>query len=257
MIKLLEFELLHGRPEIGNFISTRRGGVSKGNFQSLNLSLKSGDLLEYVIQNRSILAKEIGLQPDHLLFPDQCHTNRVKIVSKEDSHRDLAETDALVTDQAGIGLCILAADCVPVLLFDPVRKVVAAMHAGWKGTVRQIVTTTIGQMKNSFGSDPCNILAGIGPAISQKKYEVGDEVTAQFRTLFNDHPEIIWRNPQTGSDHLDLQEANRILLLESGISTKNIEVMRICTWSNPDLFFSARRDGFNCGRFATGIMLIP
>jgi polyphenol oxidase len=209
-----------------------------------------------VIENRLALAETCSISPLQMLFPDQCHSSRViDIVSTVDPF-DLSNTDGLVTRRKGICLCILAADCVPILLYDPFEQVIAALHAGWRGTYGRIVSRAIERMVKIYGCKPAHILAGIGPSISQQQYEVGNEVSGYFKLLFSDHPEIVKKNPDTGKDHIDLQGANRILLHRAGLKDEHMEVSSLCTFNNPDLFFSARRDGVECGRFATGIMLI-
>lgn len=252
---ILSFQLFNRQKGIRHFISTRKGGVSSGKYASLNLSENVGDNLEQVLENRKRIAIYLGIEVENLLIPDQCHTNNVKVLTDRWNDIDLGNTDALITNQPGICLCILAADCVPVLLYDPVQQVVASVHAGWRGTAGRIISRTAEQMIKQFGTKPGDILAGIGPAISQANFETGDEVAEQFHFLFSDHPEILWKNPETGKIHIDLQAANHILLQRAGLHEENIETIQICTFANPDLFFSARRDGIKCGRFGTGIML--
>jgi polyphenol oxidase len=255
-MEFIKSGLLENIPEIRYFITTRSGGTSIGEYSSLNLSMKVGDDVLSVSENRRRLAETLGLQEQQLFYPDQCHTDRVKEIAKTNLTVDLTSTDGLVTCDKGICLCVLAADCVPILLFDPVQHIVAALHAGWRGTYERIVSRAIEQMARTYTSKPEHILACIGPAISQKNYEVGDEVSAFFNILFSHHPAIIWKNPQTGRDHIDLQGANRILMHTAGLLDEHIEIIDLCTFSNPDILFSARRDGHQCGRFASGIFLI-
>ena len=252
---ILNFHQLSEQEGIRHFISTRKGGVSSGKYASLNLSEKVGDNPERVIENRKRIATYLGIEAKNLLVPDQCHTDNVKVLTGEWREIDLGNTDALITDQPGICLCLLAADCVPVLLFDPVKRVIASAHAGWRGTVGRIVIRTVEQMIKQYRTNPGDVLAGIGPAISQEKFETGDKVAERFQFLFSDHPEILWKNPETEKTHIDLQAANHILLQRIGLLEENIETVQICTFANSGLFFSARRDGIQCGRFGTGIML--
>lgn len=254
--KFLSFKILNEINGLRHFITTRYGGVSFGNYESLNLSLKVNDKPENVIENRKRIASKLGISENNLIFPDQCHTDNVKIIEDDWERMDVSKTDALVTDKSRICLYILTADCVPILLYDQEKKVIASVHAGWRGTVSRIVSRTIDQMIKNYTSYPHDIIAGIGPAISQKYYEVGEDVATQFYFLFGDHPEILWKNPRTEKVHIDLQLANKILLLRSGLIENHIETIRLCTYENSELFFSARRDGIQCGRFGTGIMLI-
>lgn len=253
---LLKFNNLDNESGIEHFITTKFGGSSIAQFSSLNLSFKVGDRKNIVASNRSILAKTLEIPEEKILFPDQCHTNHIKVVEAGTSLQDLPETDALITQTTGLCLCVLTADCVPVLLFDPKEKVVAAIHAGWRGTVGRIVPRTIERMVKSFSSRPENIVAAIGPSISQRNYEVGNEVAEKFHVFFHDKPSIIKKKKEGGKYHIDLKEANKELLLRNGVKDKNLEISEKCTFDMPDLFFSARRDGLQSGRFATGIMLL-
>ena len=255
MIQFLHFKLFDNTAGLVHFITTREGGNSEGLYRSLNLSLNSGDKEENVISNRLKLAGQMMIKPDQMLFPDQCHTAELKCIQRTHKFLDLSETDGLITDQNDLCLCVLAADCVPVLLYDQRKKIIAAVHAGWKGTVKQIVPGAIDKMRWQYGSEPGDILAGVGPAISPERYEVGQEVGSEVKNLFQDSQGIIFHNHESHRDHIDLQEANRKLLLRCGLQRENIEIMRTCTYSNPGLFFSARRDGYHSGRFASGIIL--
>ncbi|MBN1951025.1 MAG: peptidoglycan editing factor PgeF [Bacteroidales bacterium] len=255
MIELLQFRQFESLRGIGHFITTRYGGRSEGTFESLNLSMKAGDDVNRVAENRILLAEEIGLNPRQMHFPDQCHTNHIKIIESRFDIPDLKETDGVITHQKGICLCVLAADCVPILLYDSVKQVVAAVHSGWRGTAGSIIIKAIEQMTGEYGSKPERIMAGIGPAISAPNYEVGGEVVQKLESLFGKNEQVISFNGRAGKAHVDLKEANRLLLLEAGLKPGRIEVMDDCTFSKPEYFFSARRDGYHTGRFAAGIFL--
>ena len=254
-IPLYEFEILQNENQQFHFVTTRNGGISSKNYESLNLSFKVGDLLENVIENRQRLIEVCNLSRAKVYFPDQCHTSRVGLVVENMVDTDLLETDALITNKKNLCIAILAADCVPILFFDPKAQAIGVAHSGWKGTVGRIAARTIELMVKKFGTDPVNLRAGIGPSISQQNYEVGEEVAGQFRTWFSDTPEVFIENKVTGKVHIDLWEANRQLLLRCGVQPEHIEISGLCTYDNQDDFFSARRDGMQCGRFATGIML--
>jgi YfiH family protein len=254
-IPVYEFELLQSETNLLHFVTTRDGGCSTDNYFSLNLSYKVGDSPQNVRYNRLKIERAFHIIYGDMLFPGQCHSNIVAPVHKDTSQDDLHEKDALITDCKNQCISILAADCVPVLLYDPEVKAVAAIHAGWRGTIGRIVDLTVGAMVRLYHASPQNLIACIGPSISQKNYEVGDEVVKQFKFWFDDAPDVFLENPRTGKTHIDLWEANRQLLLRSGVSDKNIEVSSMCTFDLAELFFSARRDGIQCGRFATGIML--
>jgi YfiH family protein len=192
-----------------------------------------------------------------MVFPNQTHSGTVRIIAnsffgldEDERKRFLAQTDAVITNIPEACLAVKTADCVPVLLFDSKRKVVAAVHAGWRGTAQNIVSKTIQCMTEEFGTEPSDLFAGIGPSISPEIYEVGVEVWKQFETTFY--------HPISGKDDkrlLDLWSANFHDLINAGVPAGQIEIARICTLADPVHFFSARRDGAKTGRMATGIML--
>jgi len=257
-LTFLQFANLNHFPELFHFSTTRDGGISTENYSSLNLGFNSGDLHENVIGNRIRLCAALHIMPDQLVFPKQTHTATIKMITAGFFDRDkeaqkdfLNETDAVITDIQGACVAVKTADCVPVLLYDPKRKVVAAVHAGWRGTVQNIVLVTIHKMIKEFGTDPSDLIAGIGPSISPEVYEVGEEVWKQFDTEF-----YLASNPEKADKKLlDLWSANYQQLIKAGVPAEQIEVARTCTLSDPDQFFSARRDGIKTGRMATGIMI--
>lgn len=144
---------------------------------------------------------------------------------------------------------------MPVLLYSPDKKVVAAIHAGWRGTVKRIAQKTAEVMKNVYGCNPSQMFAGIGPSISQKAFEVGEEVVESFAEAKFPMDLLLWRNPATQKGHIDLWEANRLQLVEAGLDTNHIEIAGICTYTDHEDYFSARRLGIKSGRILTGIFL--
>ena len=205
-------------------------------------------------KNRELLAFTFGIDRTNLLFPDQCHTSNVLCVQTKNAK--VTETDALITNIKGIAVGVLAADCVPILFFDKKNNVVAAAHAGWRGTVQKITVNVLQKMKMVYNTSPEDILVGIGPCIQQKNYEVGSEVLLQIekhgsRTFSS----FIQESANIGHAYVDLPGINKQMLLNEGVPEANIEVMKICTYSNSGMFFSARRDGFQTGRFGSVIML--
>jgi hypothetical protein len=249
-----KFKSLAPFSELTHFVSTRHGGVSVGEKAGLNLSFNVGDEVAHVIENRRILAETIGLTSAQFVFPTQTHSSNVKIISTITATENLAETDALVTNVPTICLSVMSADCVPILLFDPVNKVIAAIHAGWRGTVAGIVTKTIEVMTNEFGTKAPQIIACIGPSISEEVYQVGEEVIKAVSDLFGTTEGLIaMKNENSGM--FNLWEANRQLLLKSGVLANQIEVAGICTFKNSDTFFSYRKSP-QTGRFAAGICLL-
>jgi len=204
-------------------------------------------------ENKAKLAEVLDLKTNQMVYPDQTHSNCVAEV-REVPDAVISETDALVTNQAGLCLCVQTADCVPVLLFDPKAKVIAAIHAGWRGTVGGIVEKAISKMTN-YGASAKNIVAAIGPSISPEIYEVGDEVVAAARKSIPNVEITLHKNGE-GKSHFNLWEANRQLLLKSGVQAQNIEVLRACSFSEAEKYYSARRDGVDTGRMVSGIMIL-
>jgi polyphenol oxidase len=253
---IIEFENLSENKQILHVVTTRKGGQIEGNFGAMNLSLAVGDSKENVIENRSKVCAYLNINNDRIFFPQQCHSDNIKVVSNETNIDELKETDALITNVKGLAIAILSADCVPILLFDPIHNAIAAIHAGWRGTIKNIAESAVLAMKKNYQSDPANLIAGIGPSISFEKYEVGEEVASLFRNLFGSNSKIIGADQKKGKTHIDLWEANKQLLIRCGLLSGNIEVAGICTFSHPELFFSARRDGISCGRFGSIIMLV-
>lgn len=251
---VLQFEHFKKYSEICHLVTTRKGGGSVENFESLNLSYKVGDNAEHVDLNRKIVSQLLSIDQQHLHFPDQCHTSTVKILNGNGNF-DLSETDALITSEKGIGIGVLAADCVPVLFFDTKKEIVAAAHAGWRGTVKKIVSEVIKKLDIEFGSRPEDIIAGIGPGISQNHYEVDESVIVEVEKAIN-QPERFYKPSKRNNRYLlNLQDLNLQMLIDCGLHLENIEVLRTCTFENSNLFFSARRDGFNTGRFGAVIAL--
>lgn len=252
-IKILKFSNLQKHENLIHYSSTRMGGSSVDHLTSLNLGYTVKDKTSNVTNNLKLLAQSLQIDKSDFVFPKQTHSANVGIVRS--SIDIFPDTDALITNIPGICISVRTADCVPILLFDPVKKAIAAIHSGWKGTVQKISQKTIELMHDEFGTNPSDLVTGIGPSIGPKVYEVGPEVVEVFNEKFIQNH---FFTPVKNSNKylLDLWEANKEILMESGIFEGKIEVAEICTYSNPELFFSARRDQGKTGRLATGIMLI-
>lgn len=259
---MLGYELFSPYPNIACFITTRRGGCSSGAYGTFNCSPFSGDEAEKVHNNQQKLCHFLPQLPHELIIPFQTHGVEVRIIDKEfieatEQRRGelLDGVDAVVTVEKAYCICVSTADCIPILLYDRKNEVVAAIHAGWRGTVGAIVARTLGVMKEVFDSNGPDILACVGPGISLQSFEVGEEVYDAFRNKGYDMPRISQWNNETGKHHLDLWEANRMQLLEFGIPAEQIQVAGICTYIHHNEFFSARRLGIKSGRILSGIML--
>ncbi|HEX8547473.1 MAG TPA: peptidoglycan editing factor PgeF [Cytophagaceae bacterium] len=248
-ISLYQFANLSPFPEISHYVSGRTADGAVGDF---NLSFKVGDAAE-ARKNRSLLAHNLGIQNDCMLFPDQTHSTNVQVIRNCSNALD-ANIDALITAIPGICINVMSADCVPILLYDPKAKVIAAIHSGWRGTVGKIVTKTLQTMQDHFSSQAKDVIASIGPSICAEVYEVGNEVVdAVTKSFPKFHSKVILA--QDGKPHLDLWQANVLQLQEAGLPLSSIEVAGICTYKSSNHFFSARKESISTGRFAVGICL--
>jgi YfiH family protein len=214
----------------------------------------TGDAPEIFQGNREQLARSLGIRTDQLVFPRQTHTRCVAELSKVPEN-EIKGTDALVTSQPGICLCVQTADCVPVLLFDPVKKAISAIHAGWRGTVKKIAEAAVHKMTSNYGTSPENILAVVGPSIGPGIYEVGNEVVEAALGNIPEVEKTLYKNSK-GKFHFNLWEANRQVLLQCGLKNENIAIAGECSYTENEKYFSARRDGVDTGRMVSGIMLL-
>ncbi len=256
------FQNLSEQGGVDHFVSTRTDGFSLPPYESLNLGFHVGDSTEAVLKNRRRLAADIGISLSDFTFAKQIHSSTVTIVTEQmrrcgatDHDTAVEATDAMITAVPRLCLTVLTADCVPALFFDPQRRVVAAVHAGWRGSVKLIARKTAEILKREFGCKPTDLLVGIGPSIGPCHYEIGPEVISQVKDTFGDTDGYIKGESSDGKGHFNLWEANKRQIMEAGIPAQNIEVAGICTYCHADLFFSVRREKGETGRFGTGIML--
>lgn len=237
--------------------TTRHEGVSRPPYNSLNLGLGTLDSPHNVEGNRSILVRQFGTDLDRLVTVNQVHGDDILVIDEPNpgfSHFLKVDCDGIITNQPGIMIGICVADCIPVLLLDPVRHVAAALHAGWKGTAAGITKKGVEALVKLFDTDSRNILAAVGPGIGPCCYEVDTKVTEAFAKSGQDITEFA-ADKGDGKFTLDLSEANYRQLIRAGIPAANIEVEKLCVSCNRDLFFSYRRDGGDTGRQMGFIML--
>ena len=233
--------------------STRHGGTSRAPWDSCNLSFGVGDDPEAVLENRRRACAALGFGLDDLTVADQVHGAAVVVV--DGTQRGcgarpgaaVAAADALVTATPGVLLGVLLADCVPVLLVDPGKGVVAAAHAGWRGTVAHVAAGTVATMVDTFGCRPEDLLAGIGPSIGPESYEVGPDVIDAATRAYPDTPEVLRRDAR-GRTTFDLWAANAADLRACGVAEHHLEVLGIDTFATTDRWFS-HRAGAPTGRF--------
>jgi polyphenol oxidase len=250
-VPLLTWSIFEGHG-VRAAVTTREGGVSSGRYASLNLGLHVDDDPDDVRVNRERAAKAFGVGLDDLVFAKQVHGREVATVGVA-GQRGI-EADALIAEGPGPVLAIMVADCVPLVLFDPVRQVAAAVHAGWPGTVAGVTTATVERLAEG-GSHPADLLVGIGPSISPERYQVGDDVAEKARQAFGDRADEVIRPDGTGRWLFDLWRANIIQLTQAGVRPEAIELAGLDTGPGTP-FFSHRSEG-PTGRFAALVQLAP
>ncbi len=243
-------------------VTARFGGVSAGDFTSLNAAMHNGDAVENAIENRRILAGALHLAADRFVTAEQVHGDAVYRVTEKDAGRGaysygdaIAETDGLITDVPGIALLMFFADCVPVLFVDSVRKAIGLCHAGWRGTAAKIASKTVRAMRDAFGSRPEDLRAAIAPSIGPCCYEVDGVVEKKIRAAFGDGADGLLQPRGGGKWLLDLWQANAVSLREAGVLPEHIEVSRVCTCCNASVFYSYRAQQGKTGRIAVVLCL--
>ena len=226
-----------------------------------------GELFRYTIAEgvEAFSTERDAKLPYYVVQPHQVHGVVIREVTDPMTTREQLEgVDALITNVPGVAISVRTADCIPVLLYDPVHKAVAAVHAGWRGTVMRISQKVISEMQQRYGTDATDLKAVIGPGIGPESFQVGQEVADEFAKAVFPMEQILKDcgpkastadNPMAGGLHIDLWRANEWLLEQSGVKTQNIQVAGICTYRNNDRFYSARREGIKCGRIINVIKL--
>lgn len=250
-----QFESLARFGDIGEMrhgVFTRLGGVSAGPFAALNVGRSGGDEPGAVAENHRRMCHALDADGASIASGYQVHGAGVALIGPEDKGRTRPATDILLTNQPGIPLVQRFADCVPLVMYDPGRRVLALAHAGWRGTVQGVAREAVRAMAHAFGSQPCDIIAGLGPSIGPCCYEIGPEVAAQARSNFQ-RGERWLRSQAGGAIHLDLWAANRGQLEAVGVG--QVEVAGLCTACHTEEFFSHRAERGLTGRFGVMAML--
>lgn len=256
-VPFLEFPLLRETKMVVHGFTTREGGVSEGIFSSMNLSFTRGDDPARVKENYRRAAAALGVPAEHIVCSDQTHTTNVRHVTMDDRgkgvfrEKDYRDVDGLITDTPGLVLATFFADCVPLFFVDPVRRCIGLSHSGWKGTAARMGARTVEAMTETFGSDPADIRAAIGPSICVDCYEVSEDVIQAFAKNYDQAvmKEICYRK-ENGKYQLNLWEANRHVLLAAGILPEHLAVTDICTCCNPNRLFSHRASQGKRGNLA-------
>jgi len=256
-VEYLQSTLLSDCDFLVNAFCTRRGGASQDEYKSLNMSFREGDEEFRVLQNWDRLATAFAIPMEQFLVVNQVHGDAIFVIKPHGSYfssRDELNYDAIVTTRANLAICIKTADCVPVSVVDKVKKVIAVVHAGWRGSALGISAKVIELMQNQYRSQPQDILVAIGPSIGRCCYEI-DQATADAFRKQNNHELFLQQGKKKDKWMLDLVEANRSQILEAGIPESNIEVAGFCTTCNQDMFFSHRGSGGITGRQINFMMI--
>ncbi|MED0756701.1 peptidoglycan editing factor PgeF [Aneurinibacillus thermoaerophilus] len=251
-------------PQLVAGFSTRNGGVSRREYESLNCGLHVGDTVEHVIQNRRKLVEANGFSFASWTCAEQVHGSNIRVITDDDvgagrmAHSDaIAETDGLLTDKRNVFLASFYADCVPLFFYASKAKaqVIGVAHAGWRGTVARIGPKMVETMRKIWAIGPENIYAAIGPSIGACCYEVNDIVADEIKNVLGAKAFRVLTETREGKYMLNLQETNRILLERAGILPSHIEVSHLCTSCRSDVFYSYRKEKGKTGRMTAFIAL--
>lgn len=258
-LRIYRFSSLASQPGVLHGVTTRLGGVSEAPYRGLNLGFGSGDSHACVEENRRRLASAVGLDPRSFRTVQQVHGTAIAVLHspRKGARGSIRDNDSLATRLSGVTLLVLSADCALILFYDPVSKGIAAVHAGWRGTVAGAAAAAVRCLSQAFGSHPADLLAGIGPAIGPCCYEIDGPVIRAVQSFLPEDADAILIPKTCGKAHLDLWEANRRQLLRAGVPSAAISVAGICTRCRRDEFYSQRAEGAPTGRFGAFIALVP
>lgn len=255
-----QFDLLSGFGSLRHGVTARRGGVSEGPYGELNLGLHVGDDPERVIENRRRACRELGVDFEGCAFAQQVHGDALRMVTRADAgagrtrfEDGIPETDGLVVGEPGVTVAVLVADCVPLILYDPEKRVGGVAHAGWRGTAAGIAGRAVRLLVEECGSRAEALIAGVGPAIGPCCYRVGEEVVGEVTRGFDYGEPVVER--REGSWRCDLAKANAQQLAGEGVPVENIELSEICTSCDSGEFYSQRKVGRPTGRFGIFVSL--
>jgi YfiH family protein len=245
-INVIKPAIFNAFPEVVAAESTRHGGFSPMPFQSLNLGINTDDEPKNIDKNRQHFFEQLGLNSQSYAGAHQVHSNKVYHAQ---APALAAGYDALITNVSGLSIGVTVADCCPILIFDARQKAIAAVHAGWRGTVAKIVLEALQEMQAIFRTQPENCYAYVGTCISQANYEVDSRVADQFEAACKE------KGSQPGKWMVDIRKANHRQLLSAGLPAHQIEVSPYCTWANNEDYFSYRKEKGQTGRMLAVICL--
>jgi hypothetical protein len=258
---LLKFPILEETGLVEHCFSTRCGGVSEGEFSSLNLSYTRGDDRAAVDENYRRLAAALGVKVRDFVLSDQTHTTNVLRVGKEQKGcgilrpRTYHDVDGLITDEPGVVLSTFFADCVPLYFVDVKHKAIGMSHSGWRGTADRMGERTLRAMAREFGTEPADVVAAVGPSICRDCYEISRDVAEVFMERFPEQFHQFLEEKGGGKYQLDLWKCNELILLDAGILPEHLAVTNICTCCNPNLLFSHRASGGRRGNLGAFLYL--
>ena len=258
----LEYPLFQKTGIVTSAFSTRLGGVSEGDYSSLNLSFDRGDDPLKVLENFKRIGASMGVKVEDMVLSKQTHTTNVRVVTAEDKgngimqERNYTDVDGMITNVPGICLVTSYADCVPLYFVDPVKKAIGLSHSGWRGTVGKIGKNTVQLMQENFGSKPEDLLAAVGPSVCMDCYEVSEDVIEQFKEDFEKkYWEDLFYKKENGKYQLNLWKANELIFLESGILPEHMAITNVCTHCNSKILYSHRTMGNNRGNLCAFLAL--
>lgn len=281
-LEYLTYPSLEKTGIVRHLITTRLGGVSKGEFSSMSLSFTRGDREEDVRENYRRIGQVLGCPPENMTASLQTHTTNIRRVTSDDKGKgvirplDYQDIDGLMTNEPGIALVTYYADCVPLLFVDPIHRAIGTAHSGWRGTAYRMGQCMVKSMGEAFGTGPEELYAAIGPSICQDCYEVSEDVAEKFAELEKgteelrkelllsgryragydgNLPKIVEPGVQRGKYQLDLWLANYVILRQAGVLSERIAITDICTCHNSDYLFSHRASGGRRGNLAVFLML--
>lgn len=258
-VPFFTFPVLSKLSYIKHGFSTRLGGVSTGQFATMNLDRKVVDAYDdpaCVDENFRRIADSIGFDLNTVVLSDQVHKTNIRLVDESDcgkglfKPRDYQEIDGLITNKPNITLVTKYADCVPLYFVDTVKKAIGLSHSGWRGTVAKIGKKTVEEMRVAFGSDPKDIIAVIGPSICKECYEIAGNTVDEFIKVFPNEKDKILTLKDNGKFLCDLWAANKYVLLEAGLKPENIHISGVCTSCNSDILHSHRKTNGKRGSLA-------
>lgn len=256
--KYLTFPILNEYEGLLHCFTTRKGGVSKGAYESMNLGFGTGDDEESVTRNYHIMTEKLGIKIKDIVETNQTHTNNIRYVTDKDKGKamkdpEYTDIDGLYTDKKNVALMSFHADCNAVFFYDPVKKLIGLCHAGWRGTVTNITGKMIDALVD-LGSNPADLMAAISPSLGQCCFEVDKDVADLFISTNIKYKDFMTRKGV--KYHFDLWEINKYNMVQSGMNENNIDISGLCSKCNNDLFFSHRGQKGKRG-LMTGIIMMP